>query len=92
MKIKITSHSLRIYDKTDKELYIHYFDSRDEMLTYAAKIYCFGDCDDSLDIRTIISFNRKISYAGWQPDMVFEFKYKDNGQSCWIKQFPNWEH
>ena len=36
-KIKITSHSLRIYDKTDKELYIYYFDSRDEMLTHAAK-------------------------------------------------------
>ena len=91
-KIKVTPHSLKIYDKADKELYIHYFDSLDKMLAFAAKIYCFGDCDDSMDIRTITTYGREISYVGWQPDMTFEFKYKDTGKRCWIGQFPNWEH
>lgn len=91
-KTKITSHFIRFYDKTDKEFYVHYFDTRDEMLTHVSKIYCFGDLDDSVDIRTITTFGQKITYAGWQPNMVFEFRYKDTGRTCWIEQFPNWEH
>ena len=66
------------------------FTSLDQMCYTMALFYCWNDCDDSYDIVEATWDGKKVSYAGWLPQMQFDF-YCD-GELVWRNWFPNWDH
>lgn len=64
--------------------------SMDGVFREAANMIRFFDCTD-IEIERIVFNNEEYEYAGWQPDMLFEFKNR-NGSIVWSRYFPNWEH
>lgn len=62
----------------------------DVIFTQVAKMICYADCTD-IDVEYIAINDRRYDYAGWQPNMLFEFLDED-GNSYWAQSFPEWEH
>lgn len=58
--------------------------------TAVSKEICFGDCS-GYETTRIVFMGRPVHYAGWQPDMLFEYKY-DNNETVWGCNFPSWDH
>ena len=62
----------------------------DKFFTEVSKRIAFGDCTEET-VTEIYWQGKKIEYAGWQSNMIFE--YKDvNGNTVWIADFPEWDH
>ena len=40
----------------------------------------------------IVYHGREVEYVGWQPNMVYEFVYKETSDVAWTGSFPNWCH
>lgn len=62
----------------------------DKFFCEISKRIAFSDCSDE-EILNIIWKGKEIEYAGWQPDMRFEYKDLD-GNTVWVGQFENWDH
>ena len=75
----------------DDETTFTTFTSLDQMCHELSKFYAFRDLDDSLEIIDIYWNGKPIHYAGWQPDMVYEF-CNQAGEVIWRNEYPNWEH
>jgi hypothetical protein len=75
----------RIYEDTPE--------AADLLLYDAAYMICFADCNDlMIKISRIVVQGFEVKYAGWQPDMLFEFYDCASGVTIWSRTFPNWEH
>ena len=75
----------------DNETTLERFEDIDQMLHSASRIYAFSDLDDSLEIKGIYWNDKKLHYAGWQPDMLYEFK-DESGEVVWRNWYPSWDH
>lgn len=71
-----------------------YFEANDigAVCHYASQLYCFDDIDDTYSITEIVCGGRRLEYVGWQPGMLFEFRYVDTKEIIYSAEFPNWEH
>ena len=81
-------------NKEDGEVWVRNYDEDMDhaMMVQASKIFCFSDCDDFLEILMIVYHGREVKYVGWQPNMVYEFVYKETGDVAWTGSFPHWCH
>ena len=79
--------------ETGVELMKH-FDEDDicAVCRYAAKVYCFADCDDTYRIEKIVCGGRELEYVGWQPAMLFEFVDAETKQVVFSQQYEQWDH
>lgn len=85
---------VRIIYPEDGDVKTKYFEENDigAVCLYAARLYCFDDIDTSYEIDEIVCGGRLLSYVGWQPGMLFEFKDVESGEIVYSAEFPNWEH
>ena len=58
--------------------------------TEVSRGICFADCG-GYEITRIVFNGQLVHYAGWQPDMVYEYK-SENGETVWGNSFPQWDH
>lgn len=64
--------------------------SADFFFTNVSKKIAYDDCNDER-VHRIYYKGREVFYAGWQPNMKYE--YKDlNGNTVWVGEFPEWDH
>lgn len=86
---------ITLRDRNDGEVQVRHFDDTEDglnqMLTFASKIYCFSDCDDTWEIIDIVYKNMDLHYVGWKPGMVFEYVDAD-GNTVWERAFEAWDH
>lgn len=85
---------VRVVYPEDGDVKTKYFEENDigAVCLYAARLYCFDDIDTSYEVDEIVCRGRLLSYVGWQPDMLFEFKDVETGEIVYSAHFPNWEH
>ena len=86
--VKRTPYWALVKDEDGIE-YEVFFEGRNTMLTWCSKQIAFTDCGSYWVIK-VMENNVEWGYAGWQPDMVFEWHRKDG--ETWIRQFEGWEH
>lgn len=75
----------------DNEFYTSEHTTLDNLLTDVSKSICFSDCV-KIDVLEIMADGRKLSFAGWRPDMEFAYKDIVTGEVVWVGRFPEWEH
>ena len=73
----------------EDEDYLHYYDSRDEMLRACSKQIAFDDCGGVWPVR-VVEHGKVWRYQGWQPGMVYEW-VREDGKN-WREAFPEWDH
>ena len=75
----------------DEEIYTSEHANLDDLLTEVSRSICFSDCV-KMHVLDIVADGRKLSFAGWRPDM--EFAYRDilTGETVWAECLPEWEH
>lgn len=87
-----TSKNTFFVVKVNGEIYVHAYDDidMDKFFYKVSKIIAFSDCADER-ILGIFYNGIEVNYAGWQPNMRYE--YKDaNGLTVWVGDFPEWDH
>jgi hypothetical protein len=72
------------YHKSFKQIGIVKF------FTEISNIIAFSDCTDYTVINICFE-GKEIEYAGWQPNMRFEYKDLD-GNTVWVGVFEHWDH
>ena len=75
----------------DNEIYTSAHANLDDLLTEVSRNICFSDCV-KIRVLDIVADGRKLSFAGWQPDMEFAYKDIVTGEIVWAECFPEWEH
>lgn len=85
---------VRVVYPEDGDVKTKYFMENDigAVCLYAARLYCFDDIDTSYEVDEIVCGGRLLSYVGWQPGMLFEFKDVETGEIVYSAEFPSWEH
>ena len=95
MKIEFEGHRSFIEFVEDGETTVRIYEDTPEaadLLLYdAARMICFADCSD-LKVSRIVVQGFEVKYAGWQPDMLFEFYDCASKETVWSGTFPNWDH
>ena len=66
------------------------YDNLDKMCFDMAHFYAWSDCDDSFDLVEAFWDGAQVRYAGWLPQMQFDF-YRE-GELVWRNWFPQWDH
>lgn len=81
-------------DKEDGEVIVKAYpdDRADDMMRDVSKVLCFSDCDDIVDVLHVVFHGREVVYAGWQPNMKYEYKFVATGDVAWCSWFPCWDH
>ena len=64
--------------------------SADAFFREVSNIIAFGDCNGDTVVHIFFD-GKPIEYAGWQPNMLFEYKDID-GETVWYRSFPEWDH
>ena len=62
----------------------------DKFFYKVSKVIAFSDCSDER-ILGIFYNGIEVHYAGWKPNMRYEFK-DNNGLTIWVGDFPEWDH
>ena len=75
----------------DEEIYTSEHDTLDALLTEVSRNICFSDCV-KIHVLDIAADGRKLSFAGWRPDMEFAYRDRLTGEIVWAECFPEWEH
>ena len=75
----------------DEEIYTSEHDTLDTLLTDVSRSICFSDCV-KINVLDIVADGRKLSFAGWRPDMEFAYRDRLTGEIVWAECFPEWEH
>ena len=75
----------------DEEIYTSEHATLDALLTEVSRSICFSDCV-KINVLDIVADGRKLSFAGWQPDMEFAYRDSLTGEIVWTECFPEWEH
>ena len=75
----------------DEEIYTSEHATLDALLTEVSRNICFSDCV-KIHVLDIVADGRKLSFAGWRPDMEFSYKDIVTGEIVWTGRFPEWEH
>lgn len=75
----------------DNEIYTSEHTNLDDLLTDVSRSICFSDCV-KIYVLDIVADGRKLSFAGWRPDMEFAYKDIVTGEVVWVGRFPEWEH
>ena len=75
----------------DEEIYTSEHATLDALLTEVSRSICFSDCV-KIHALDIVADGRKLSFAGWRPDMEFAYRDKLTGEIAWTGRFPEWEH
>ena len=75
----------------DEEIYTSEHATLDALLTEVSRNICFSDCV-KIHVLDIVADGRKLSFAGWRPDMEFAYRDKLTGEVVWVGRFPEWEH
>ena len=81
-----------IYTDSEGNAYTKVYDKIgiDKFFTEISRRIAFGDCSDE-KIITIYWKGKAIEYAGWKPNMVFEYKDLE-GKTIWLGYFEEWNH
>ncbi len=94
--VPYTTHSncVIIRDREDGEVLIKTYDddAKETMMCHVSKLICFSDCDDTYEVLHIIYNGREIEYVGWQPGMLYEYRYVETRDSAWMGRFESWDH
>lgn len=92
-KVRITDYELkyRIDFGDEIETYLQFFDSEDQLLCAASKLYAFDDCCPG-EIISIKSKGRKLRYCGWRPGMEYSYYDEETGEVVWTRYFEEWDH
>lgn len=61
----------------------------DTMLTMVSHIIAHGDANHTT-ITDIVAQGHELRYAGWKPNMLFEYIDVASGEICWSRHFPQW--
>lgn len=85
-------NALVLRDREDGEVTIRTYINKDVMMRDVSRIYCFSDCYDDTEVLSIIYNGREVYYTGWQPGMVFEYKFVATKDEAWSGCYPNWDH
>ena len=85
---------VKLVDRETNEVLMKHFDEADvcAVCRFAAKVYCFSDCDDTYRIEKIVCGGRELEYVGWQPAMLFEFVDVKTKEVVYSNNFYNWDH
>ena len=75
----------------DEEIYTSEHANLDDLLTEVSRSICFSDCV-KMHVLDIVADGRKLSFAGWRPDMEFAYRDMLTGETVWAECFPEWEH
>ena len=75
----------------DEEIYTSEHANLEALLTDVSRSICFSDCV-KIHVLDIVADGRKLSFAGWRPDMEFAYKDITTGEIVWAECFPEWEH
>ena len=75
----------------DNEIYTSEHANLDDLLTDVSRSICFSDCV-KIQVLDIVADGRKLSFAGWRPDMEFTYMDKLTREIVWAECFPEWEH
>ena len=75
----------------DEEIYTSEHATLDALLTEVSRSICFSDCV-KIHVLDIVADGRKLSFAGWRPDMEFAYRDRLTGEIVWAECFPEWEH
>ena len=75
----------------DEEIYTSEHASLEALLTDVSRSICFSDCV-KIHVLDIVADGRKLSFAGWRPDMEFAYRDRLTGEIVWAECFPEWEH
>ena len=90
----INYYEYTIYDfDEEKDIVVHKVYTREEsekMMRNVSKTIAFSDCSDER-VTKIVYRGRELTYAGWQPGMVYEF-IDSNGVVMWSAAFPEYDH
>ena len=75
----------------DEEIYTSEHANLEALLTEVSRNICFSDCV-KIHVLDIVADGRKLSFAGWRPDMEFAYRDRLTGEIVWAECFPEWEH
>ena len=75
----------------DNEIYTSEHANLDDLLADVSRSICFSDCV-KIHVLDIVADGRKLSFAGWRPDMEFTYMDKLTREIVWTGRFPEWEH
>ena len=75
----------------DEEIYTSEHANLDALLTEVSRSICFSDCV-KIHVLDIVADGRKLSFAGWRPDMEFAYRDKLTREIVWAECFPEGEH
>lgn len=102
---QLVDHIIRVCAKQPKKIPSSYLYRDNEGIVMSVfyphidtdKFFCeisrriaFSDCSNE-EILNIIWKGKEIKYAGWKPNMTFEYEDLD-GNTVWVGQFENWDH
>lgn len=81
-------------DHEDGEIIVKAFtnEESEQMMCDVSKHICFSDCDDTFEVIKIIYHGREVEYVGWQPGMLYEYRYVETRDSAWARKFEHWDH
>ena len=79
--------------RNSEETYVLTYDASidmDKFFYAVSKRIAFSDCADET-VLFICWRGHEIEYAGWQPNMRYEYK-NQRGKTIWVGNFPEWDH
>jgi hypothetical protein len=88
------AYSILDVDNVRRLEYIPYGDEPEsiaQLFRHAAEMICFADCSDEI-VESIVVRGHKAEYVGWQPNMLFEFRLQETGETAFCGCFPQWDH
>lgn len=73
------------------DTFLQFFDSMDELLYTASKLWAFDDCCP-VEILSIKADGHELRYCGWRPGMEYSYYDVETGEEVWTRHFPEWDH
>lgn len=81
-----------VQDLNDGEIFVEGYETSAGVINAAANFYAFDDSSVEYKVMKIVRKGREIEYAGWKPDMVFDFLDVVSGEVVASTQHMEWDH
>ena len=94
---KVTPYFIKYKLEDEEDIYIAYFDTKEELFYNASEMIAFSDIEP-VEILQISYEGKDCIYAGWKPGMRFVFKSSKKlgditvNNVVWDSSYPHWDH
>ena len=81
-----------VQDLNDGEIFVEEYKTSAEVINSAANFYALDDSSVEYKVMKIVRKGREIEYAGWKPNMVFDFLDVISGKIVASTHRMEWDH